>query len=334
MFRHAYAQQAESEASSEALLSGRRPGGQPAGSGVTRLPSYFESRGFRSRTVDSVDDAVAAVNASIANFFVALRFRSFDAGPYLDRYPAARVSPSANRRPPRDAPEYALHDARDVDEAAARGLMGEYYAWITAVDDQVGRLLDALEAQGLTDSTAVVLAGLHGRHLGDLGLWGAQTNFESATRTPLIVSYPDQRAVGRQTKALTELADLYPSICDIAGLEIPNGLEGSSFTPLFADPDRLWKRAVFSEVPRAIPGIGDGVGRSMRTSRFRYTEWRASESSYRAAELYDYRDDPVETRNLASSPKHQSLANGLAGILAEDWRGSLPPTDPRSGASS
>lgn len=298
------------------------------------LPEYFASRGFRAREVRSVDDAVAAVNASIANSFVSLRFGPFDAAEHLNRYPEAAVGARVDAKPPEGSPAYALHDARTLSVSEARETTRNYYAWITAVDAHVGRLLNALEAQSLADSTAVVLTGLHGRHLGDLGLWGARTNFESATRVPLIISYPGQRAAGRETNALIELADLYPSICDVAGVEIPNGLHGSSVTPLFADPDRLWKRAVFSQMPRTIPGVGEGVGRSMRTLRYRYTEWTVPGTAFKATELYDYREDRLERLNIAASRKAQSLVNGLAGILAEGWRGSLPPTDPRSGSSS
>lgn len=332
LFQSAYAQEAEAGASSRALLSGKRPEPRSQRSSNVMLPLYFESRGYRARAVDSVDAAVTAINSSIANFFVSLRIEPFEAD--ASGYPLSAVKTTEYPEKPQGAPAFAMHDARPVEPAQAKELIREYYAWVTAVDGQVGRVLSALDSQGLADSTAVVVAGLHGRHLGDLGLWGAQTNFESATRTPLIVAYPGQRGRGRETTALTELADLYPSICDIAGVGIPSGLEGSSFTPLFEDPDRLWKRAAFSQTPRSIPGIGAGVGTSVRTSRFRYTEWSAIDSPYKSVELYDYRDDPLETANIAAVPRNQSLVNGLAGILGEGWRGSLPPTDPRSGAAS
>ncbi len=135
------------------------------------LSEYFASRGFRAREVRSVDDAVAAVNASIANSFVSLRFGPFDAAEHLNRYPEAAVGARVDAKPPEGSPAYALHDARTLSVSEARETTRNYYAWITAVDAHVGRLLNALEAQSLADSTAVVLAGLHGRHLGDLGLW-------------------------------------------------------------------------------------------------------------------------------------------------------------------
>ena len=128
--------------------------------------------------------------------------------------------------------------------------------------------------------------------------------------------------------------DIYPTLCDLSNVPMPDGLEGSAFTPLFEDPDRLWKRAVFSSLPRMIPGVGPGIGRTMRTKRFRYTEWTAPGSPFRAAEVYDYREDPAETRNLVGRAETASLVNGLAGMLQEGWQTSLPPTDPRGTANT
>jgi arylsulfatase A-like enzyme len=217
-----------------------------------------------------------------------------------------------------------------IPEAKARELVRAYYAGVSYVDAQVGRLLDALDRLSLRDNTVVVLWGDHGYHLGDHGLWSERTNFEVATRSPLIIRVPGQRGAGRKTVALTESVDLYPSLCEVCELPRPLGLEGSSFVPLFEDPDRLWKRAVFSQSPREIPGVGPGMGYSMRTSRYRYTEWMGEENPFRAAELYDYQTDPLEQHNIANRPENISLVNGLAGMLQEGWRGSLPPTDIRA----
>jgi arylsulfatase A-like enzyme len=145
----------------------------------------------------------------------------------------------------------------------------------------------------------------------------------------LILSAPGQRGAGRKTPALTESVDIYPSLCEICELPRPLGLEGSSFVPLFEDPDRLWKRAVFSQSPCQIPGVGAGMGYSMRTARYRYTEWTVEDNPFRSAELYDYETDPLEQRNIANRPENISLVNGLSGMLREGWRASLPPTDIR-----
>ncbi|MBI1353123.1 MAG: sulfatase-like hydrolase/transferase [Acidobacteria bacterium] len=265
---------------------------------------------------------------------------------YLDLYPKGLIKPTEYPAPPASAPRFALHGSetlrrfKDIPEQGAlpdekaRELIRAYYASVSYADAQVGRLLDTLDQLEVADKTTVVLWGDHGCHLGEHGLWGPATAYENALRVPLIVRAPGQRGSGRKTFALTELVDLYPSLCDLCEVPMPQGLEGAAFTPLFEDPDRLWKRAVFSRQPREIPGVGAGVGRTMRTSRFRYTEWTAEGSSFRAAEVYDYREDPHETRNLAPSPQAASLVNGLAGMLQEGWQVSLPPTDPRGTANS
>lgn len=258
---------------------------------------------------------------------------------YFDLYPESRIDLAKFRESPAGAPPFALHDSGEmrgytdipqegsISDAKARELIRAYRASVSYVDAQIGKVLDALDDLSLREKTVVVLWGDHGYHLGDHGLWNKHTNFESATRAPLIVRAPGRLSKGRKTRALTEFVDIYPSLCDLCGLDTPRGLEGSSFVPLFKDPDRLWKRAAFSQYPREIPGVGAGMGYSIRTRRFRYTEWRAQDSPYTSTELYDYQEDPLETRNIANLPRNVSVVNGLQGMLREGWRSSLPPTE-------
>lgn len=262
---------------------------------------------------------------------------------YFNLYPRAYVKAPAEPGP-KGAPAYAMHDSAELhrfgdipatlDAELSRDLVRAYLASVSYVDAQVGLILSALDQQGLLDSTAIVLAGDNGYHLGELGLWGKHTNFELATRTPLIISSRGLKNAGRKSLALTELVDLFPTLCEIAGLPAPGDLDGASLVDLFENPDQLWKRAVFSQHPREIPGLGPGMGYSMRTSRYRYTEWGAFDSPYRTAELYDYKGQPLEIENLANEPESKTLANGLAAMMREGWRGSLPPTDPRASANS
>ena len=257
---------------------------------------------------------------------------------YFDLYPEQSIRESRAPLPPEGAPTYALHNSaelRGYDDIApggaiasvkARELIRAYRASVSYIDAQVGVLLDALDRNAVADRTVVVLWGDHGYHLGELGLWNKHSNFESATHTPLIVRAPGLRNVGRKTKALNESVDIYPSLCDICGVPRPLDLEGSSWMPLFENPNQIWKRAAFSQYPREIPGVGPGMGYSMRTSRYRYTEWSGLDSPYKSAELYDYIDDPTELKNLANLPRHLSLVNGLSQMLREGWRASLPPT--------
>jgi arylsulfatase A-like enzyme len=154
--------------------------------------------------------------------------------------------------------------------------------------------------------------GDHGWHLGDHGLWNKHTNFERAVRSPLIVSAPGYRG-GRKSAALVEFVDIYPTLADACGLPKTEGLEGTSFVPLLDRPNRTWKTAAFSQYPR-----GKTMGYSIRTDRYRYTDWGGE------AELYDYATDPDEKVNLAADPEHAPRVRELSGRLKAGWRSALP----------
>ncbi len=258
---------------------------------------------------------------------------------YFDLYPKGTWAAPESPEPPRDAPPFALHGSEEIraysdipsqgpiPEPKARELIRAYRACVSFADAQVGLLLDSLDEHGLADRTVVAVAGVSGSHLGELGLWNKNSNYEAATHAPLVVRAPGQRNAGRKTRALVESVDLFPSLCSVSGIPFPSRREGSSWRGLFDDPKRLWKRAVFSQHPRTIPGVGPGMGYSMRTARHRYTEWSGIDSPYSTAELYDYKESQNELRNIANRPEHGSLVNGLAHMLREGWRGSLPPPE-------
>lgn len=258
---------------------------------------------------------------------------------YFDLYPRGSWGAPPVPEPPRDAPAFALHESEEirgfrdipdsgpVPEAKARELVRAYRASISFADAQIGVLLDALDAQGLADRTVVAVVGVNGSHLGELGLWNKHSNYDAATHIPLVIRAPGQRNSGRKTGALVELVDLFPSLCSVCKIPFASRREGSSWQGLFEDPKRLWKRAVFSQHPRPIPGAGPGMGYSMRTPRYRYTEWSGLDSPYSTAELYDYKESPIELRNIANRPEHGSLVNGLAHMMREGWQGSLPPPE-------
>src|SRR5687768_16882371 len=130
------------------------------------------------------------------------------------------------------------------------------------MDAQVGRLLAALDELKLRDNTVVILWGDHGWHLGEQGMWCKHTNFENAARSAMLISVPGQKTAGAKTDALVEFVDIYPTLAELAGLQPTDGLEGTSFAPLIADPTRPWKSAAFSQYPRQG---GQVMGYSMRT---------------------------------------------------------------------
>src|SRR5690606_15431456 len=174
-----------------------------------------------------------------------------------------------------------------------RELRHGYYASVSYIDLQIGRLLDELEKQDVLANTVIVLWSDHGYHLGELGLWSKTTNFELDTRVPLIIASPLFQRQHAYTDALVELVDIYPTLADLAGLPVSSSLEGTSMAPLIANPDQPWKEAAFSQFPRPWmytdkPKV---MGYSVRTADYRYTEWISTDDqSVEAAELYHYHD--------------------------------------------
>ena len=200
-----------------------------------------------------------------------------------------------------------------------------YSACVSHVDAQIGRVLAALEEEGIAERTIVVLWGDHGWHLGDLGLWGKHTNFEAATRTPLIVYLPGMVTGGAACASLVESVDIYPTLAELCGLTAPERIEGVSFVPLLDDPQQPWKSAVFSRYPRRVPGVGKTVGRSMRTERHRVVEWTLKGKDFREVEVYDLAESTTETINLATDEANAELVEGLIDQLHAGWRKALPP---------
>lgn len=240
---------------------------------------------------------------------------------YWDLYDAETLPLSKNAEPPSGAPSYALHQSdelrkyRDmppapdpIDEATARRLIHGYYAATSYVDALVGRVLDALRENGFDDNTIILLWGDHGWHLGDHDLWGKQTDYENAARVPLLIALPKRE--GAVTSALVETVDLYPTLAALAGLPIPEGLDGKSFVALFADPNTPHRDHVIHVTPRSKK-----IGRAIRTERYRLVEWKTPGSTAETAEyeLYDYQNDPEETKNIFS--QNPEVARELQAML-------------------
>ena len=188
------------------------------------------------------------------------------------------------------------------------------------VDAQIGKILDELEAQELLDSTIVIVWSDHGWHLGDHGMWGKSTCFEWATRSPLFVYVPGMKEQGKPTDALVEYVDLYPTALDLCGLPIPDYMEGTSFVPLLQDASISWKKAAFSQFPR-----NDKEGYSMRTNDFRYTQWRTRDDKLIFEELYDERENLLESKNVADAPEYKSILDSHREMFARGWKAALPP---------
>jgi arylsulfatase A-like enzyme len=194
-----------------------------------------------------------------------------------------------------------------------------YYACVSYIDAQIGILLDELERLKLADRTVVVVWSDHGYQLGEHGMICKHTNFETSVLAPLILRVPGLPTAGEASDALVELVDLYPTLAELADLSLPDHLEGTSMKPLLADPQRAWKSAAFSQYARGQ------LGRSLRTERYRYTEWRDPASGeVTARELYDHAVDPQENRNVAGKTENRAVVAVLAERLRRGWQAARP----------
>lgn len=196
----------------------------------------------------------------------------------------------------------------NLDELTCRQALQAYYACVSFVDAQVGRLLDALDRLELADNTIVVFWSDHGYHLGEHnGIWQKRTLFEQGARAPLIVRNPCSSGNGQACRRIVEFVDIYPTLTDLTGLSGPDGLEGRSLAPLLENPLAVWNGEAITQILRpADDRLPEPVmGCSIRTERWRFTEWAEGASG---VELYDHASDPMEFQNLAIDPDDDAKA--------------------------
>jgi iduronate 2-sulfatase len=252
---------------------------------------------------------------------------------YWDLYDPARIPLAANPFLPKGAPAlamfgmYELRDYMDfatvkdppvlLAEDQARRLKHGYYAAVSFVDAQIGKVLAELTTLGLDETTIVILWSDHGWKLGEHASWCKQTNYEIDACAPLMVRVPGAKGNGRQSRALVEFVDIYPTLCDLAGLPLPTHLEGKSFRAVLDDPAAAHKAAAISQFPRRQPGK-ERMGYAMRTDRYRYVEWLDRANGQLAeVELYDHATDPAENENVAGQERNSKLLQELSEQL---WR--------------
>ncbi|HZZ42901.1 MAG TPA: sulfatase [Tepidisphaeraceae bacterium] len=245
---------------------------------------------------------------------------------YFDLYDISKIKLPDNPANDRDdIPIAAFHykaPDRGMSQQDCLESKRAYYATTSFMDHQAGRVLDELDRLGLRDSTIVVFMSDHGYLLGQHFAWQKMLLFEEACRVPMIVSYPDMQNRGTTTAGITELIDLFPTVCDLAGLKGPGALEGKSFRDLLEHPEHPFKDVAYSMLTRK-----EANGRSIRTDRYRYTEWA---DGTKGVELYDHATDPHEYTNLAKDPGHAEIMANLQRIL----RAHLPATMPALPARS
>lgn len=199
-----------------------------------------------------------------------------------------------------------------------REVLHGYYASLSYVDSQVGRLLHSLDSLKILEKTIIVLWADHGIHLGERGLWGKNDLTDDATRIPLLISVPGMHQAGKKTNALVETVDVYPTLANLCSLQAPSILQGTSMTPLLDRPDRTWKEAIFNRYPRSGGRI---MSYSVRTGDYRYNEYiELSTGRLLDTELYQVVKDPLGYNNLVNDKTYKNVLTRHQELLKKGWR--------------
>lgn len=214
-----------------------------------------------------------------------------------------------------------------------RTLKHGYYASVSYVDALLGDLIVHMKKIGIYENTIIIVWGDHGWKLGEHNSWGKMTNYNIDLKVPMIVRYPNQTNRGAQTHEITELVDMFPSLCELANIEVPKYMQGNSFVPLLENPELKWKKAAFSQFhrrPRITPDGKRYMGYSINTRDYHYIEWHTWNhktglpGEMTDIELYHSKNDPYETVNIAHKEKYKSVIEKLGKQLAEGWRNAQP----------
>ncbi len=335
---------------------------ESTGGQLTREEAFFSNqqlgqikslpRGAAWENADVDDDAYAdgriaaegikrlrAYKESGQPFFLALGFTKphlpFCAPrKYWQLYDPSTLPLAQYTSPPEGAPSYAgktlgeLNQYKPVpqdpplSEELTRTLIHGYYASLSYMDAQLGRVIDEVDRLAFSENTIIVLWGDHGYHLGDHGSWTKHTNYEQANRIPILISAPGVTRPGSSTDALIETVDIFPTIVDLAGLSMPDGpqpIDGKSYVSVLKDDETSLRDHTYHCFPK-----GNRLGRAVRTKRYRLVEWKPIGSNEQPEyELYDYLEDPLETKNLAAD--REDVVADLAGKLATH-----PPAKPQA----
>ena len=267
---------------------------------------------------------------------------------YWDLYDRDSVPIAENQYIPKGSPPFTVHGDQEPryyddnhelpkpteapwSEDRQRQMKHAYYASVSYIDAQIGRLYNQLEKLKLLDNTIIVLWGDHGWKLGEHNGWGKMSNYEIDARVPMIISGAKVKAKGQKSNALTELVDIYPSLCEMSGLPVPEYLHGKSFVPLLTNPQKEWKTAAYSQFLLGRFGPletreEERMGYSVKTDRYRYTKWykwnkeEEQKGEFITSELYDHANDPQENFNVAQKPTNLDVVNQLTQELDKNFQ--------------
>jgi iduronate 2-sulfatase len=259
---------------------------------------------------------------------------------YWDLYDRAKL-PVLNPARPDGAPEIAFHqntevlgpvkDQKPLTPAQIAEMRHGYFANISYMDAQLGKVLDALDRSGVAERTLIVFVADHGYHIGEHTLWGKTSNFEYDAHPPLMIAKPGAHAAGQHTQALVEIVDLFPTLTAACSLPTPPQLAGTSLLPILDDASATVKAGAFTQHPRPAyydrtpTKVPEAMGCSVRTARVRYTEWRDWKTgAVVARELYAHPGDEAELKNVADRPEFADAQREAAELLAKNF----PPAKP------
>lgn len=270
---------------------------------------------------------------------------------YWDLYDPAKIPLASNPNVPTNAPGHTMNSMYELrhydgfnkighpqssykmEQDTARILKHGYYASVSYVDALLGNLVAHMKKIGIYENTIIILWGDHGWKLGEHNSWGKMTNYNIDLKVPMIIRYPGQKNRGAQTFEITELIDMFPSLCELAGIKIPDYLQGTSFVPLIENPELQWKSAAFSQFHRRPKVSADGnryMGYSINTIEYHYIEWYSwdpktgTKGELKNTELFDRANDPYETVNISEEPKLSKVVEDLSEQLENGWEKATP----------
>lgn len=321
---------------------------------ATEMPDVADDAYYDGAQTDVAIEKLGELSAKDQPFFFGLGYYRphlpFNVPKrYWDLYSREAIELAEHDMPPLGAPPVAMNNMRELRGYAdyadcphpldaqlhpdhAKLLRHGYFASVSYIDAQIGKVLDRLEALGELDHTLIVLWGDNGWKLGDYGSWGKMTNYEMDTRVPLIVKPARSMSGDSRRDPLVESVDIYPTLCELAGLPTPEGLAGQSFASHMDQPDQAGKPYAFSQFLRygiwQAPDAKEAMGYSVRTADWRYVEWFYSDSDQCIAkELYDIKSQGLEQDNLAGRDEHRAIEQELAEQITA-YRGATLPLTP------
>jgi iduronate 2-sulfatase len=305
-------------------------------------PDVADNAYHDGKMTDMAIEKLAVLKTGDKPFFMAVGYKKphlpFNAPKkYWDMYDANQIAQADNMFMPENVSQYFNYNFGELRNYAGipkggtalsdtlnKNLKHGYYASVSYIDAQIGRLLDGLKEQGLDENTIVILWGDHGWKLGEHGMWCKHTQFELDNHVPMLIKVPGQKSAGSKTDALVEFVDIYPSLCELAGIDLPKHLQGKSFVPVVENPDVNWKEGALSYWPLGRTNPEKLImGYTVQTDRYRYTEWiKKSSGELLARDLFDHQTDPDENENISINPENSKLIGELSSLLdrGKGWR--------------